>query len=89
VIDRKKQFHGVVSAASLEAELQNAEPDIRNAFLPGIEPLKSDAKVGDIITPVAQAPCGLPVVDEKGRYLGVVSRALLLEALNREEAGHA
>jgi glycine betaine/proline transport system ATP-binding protein len=33
---------------------------------------------------VAEAPCGIPIVDEENRYLGVVSKALLLETLNRE-----
>ncbi|MCT8972924.1 glycine betaine/L-proline ABC transporter ATP-binding protein ProV [Microbaculum marinisediminis] len=84
VIDKRQHFHGIVSAASLESELKSNSPELHRAFLPGIEPLPADSKIGEIITAVAQAPCGLPVVDAEGRYHGVVSRSLLLEALNRE-----
>ena len=84
VIDKRQTFHGVVSAASLEAEAKAVKPDLHNAFLPDVTLLSADANIGDIITDVAQAPCGLPVVDTNGRYRGVVSRAILLEALNRE-----
>ncbi|KAA5605158.1 glycine betaine/L-proline ABC transporter ATP-binding protein ProV [Roseospira marina] len=86
IVDKRQNFHGVVSVASLEAEAKAAHPELHNAILPDIDPIKADTNIGDIIGVVAQAPCGLPVVDENGRYKGVISRALLLEALNREGA---
>ncbi|MCF1504991.1 glycine betaine/L-proline ABC transporter ATP-binding protein ProV [Afifella sp. H1R] len=89
VLDRRQHFHGVVSAASLEEQVKSGKPELRNAFLPDIEPLKADTRIGEIIGAVAAAPCGLPVVDDNGRYLGVVSRALLLQALDRETAQDA
>ena len=85
VLDRKQRFEGVVSAASLEAESKKSNPQLHNAFLTEIQPLDADSKIGDVLGAVAEAPCGLPVVDEKGRYLGVVSRAKLLQALDRED----
>ena len=85
VLDRRQHFHGVVSTATLERQLREPEPDITKAFIPGIPSIPEDRKIGDIIGEVAQAPCGLPVVDRDNRYLGVVSRAVLLEALQREE----
>ena len=84
VVCGRKKLHGVVSVDSLEAEARKPAPQLRNAFLPGIEPLLQDTKISEIIGPVAQAPCGLPVVDENGIYQGVISRGLLLEALDRE-----
>jgi len=33
---------------------------------------------------VAASPCGLPVVDEAGRYRGAISKAVLLQTLDRE-----
>ena len=84
VVDKSQKFHGVVSAASLEAALSTATPRLSDAFIPDIEPLASDRRIGDVIGLVAAAPCGLPVVDGDGRYRGVVSRAVLLGALNRE-----
>ena len=84
VIDKSQHFHGVVSAASLEAEFSSPDPRLSNAFIPGIEPLAANRRIGDVIGLVNAAPCALPVVDGAGRYLGVVSRAVLLGALNRE-----
>ena len=86
IVDRRQHYHGVVSTASLEAEAKAAKPDLNKAFLPNAEPIKASTNIGEIIGPVAQAPCGLPVVDDNNRYVGVISRALLLEALNREGA---
>jgi len=86
IMDKRQHFHGVVSVSSLEAEGRSPQPELTKAFLPDIEPIRADTSIGEIIGPVAQAPCGLPVVDENNRYVGVVSRALLLEALNREGA---
>ena len=84
VIDKGQKFHGVVSAASLEKVIGAAEPKLTDAFIAGIEPLPADRRIADVIGAVNAAPCGLPVVDEEGRYRGVVSRAVLLGALNRE-----
>ncbi|SDE41656.1 glycine betaine/L-proline ABC transporter ATP-binding protein ProV [Rhodospira trueperi] len=86
IVDKRQHFHGVVSVTSLEAEAKTTKPELHNAFLSDIEPLKASTSIGEIIGTVAQSPCGLPVVDDNNRYLGVVSRALLLEALNREGA---
>ena len=86
ILDKRQSFHGVVSIESLEKEAKSAKPELHKAFLSEIEPIKADTSIGEIIGPVAQAPCGLPVVGEDNRYVGVVSRALLLEALNREGA---
>jgi len=84
VIDAGRKYHGVVSASSLEHEMKAADPQLSHAFLPGVTTLSSDRHVGDVIGEVAAAPCPLPVVDAGGRYIGVVSRAILLGALSKE-----
>ena len=86
VIDRQQVFHGVVSTESLKAQLDAGSTDVQNAFIPDVEPIAWDEKIGDIIQKVAYAPCGLPVVDGNGRYLGVISRTVLLEAFKREDS---
>jgi hypothetical protein len=40
--------------------------------------------LNDLIGVVAASPCGVPVVDAEHRYVGVVSKAALLETLDRE-----
>ena len=88
VVDARQQFHGVVSVASLEAALRRENAGMQSAFLPDVKPLKADTRISEIIAPVAESPCGLPVVDDSGRYLGVISRSRLLRSLDRAETAH-
>ena len=85
IVDASQRYLGVVSGATLEREMKAADPQMARAFVPGVEALAADRRIGDVINQVNAAPCGLPVVDSGGRYLGVVSRAVLLGALSRED----
>jgi glycine betaine/proline transport system ATP-binding protein len=84
VIDKGQRFHGVVSVDSLTAQLKKDEPKLSNAYLDDIPSLSADSLVADLIGAVASSPCGLPVVGDGDRYLGVVTKAGLLETLDRE-----
>ena len=55
-----------------------------NAYLPDIPPVDAETPISELLGIVASAPCGLPVVDADARYLGVISRASLLQTLDRE-----
>ncbi|MBK8010648.1 MAG: glycine betaine/L-proline ABC transporter ATP-binding protein ProV [Deltaproteobacteria bacterium] len=81
VVGPDRSFHGVVSVDSL----RSVEQSLAQAFLPGIEPVPADAPLSDVMTKVARAPCGVPVVDDAKRYLGVITRANLLLALDGRE----
>lgn len=78
-------YHGVVSVDTLRDAQQRGETGIHAAYLPDIEPIPAETPVADLIGVVARTPCGVPVVNAKGRYLGVISKAALLETLNRQE----
>jgi len=84
VIDKGQHFHGVVSVDSLTAQLKTDEPHLSNAYLDDIPRLDAETPVSELIGTVATSPCGLPVVGEGNRYLGVVTKAGLLETLDRE-----
>jgi glycine betaine/proline transport system ATP-binding protein len=77
-------YHGVVSVDTLREAQQRGENQIHAAYVPDVEPLAADTPVSDLIGDVARAPCGVPVVNAKGRYMGVISKALLLETLDRQ-----
>ncbi|MFD1626287.1 glycine betaine/L-proline ABC transporter ATP-binding protein ProV [Azospirillum griseum] len=47
------------------------------------EPVAADAPLHSLLRRVATAPCPVPVVDGGGRFLGVLTRAALLETLDR------
>jgi glycine betaine/proline transport system ATP-binding protein len=84
VVDRGQRYHGLVSVDSLQQQLRQSEPSISAAFLEDIPILRADTAVSDLLGTVANAPCGLPVVDEQNRYMGVITRASLLETLDRD-----
>lgn len=83
VVDAYGRFLGVVSVRSL-AQLGRNGGDFSAAYLPEIEPITANTPVGELIGVVAQAPTSVPVVDDQGRYQGVISKAALLETLDRE-----
>jgi len=58
--------------------------ELSSAFIEDIETIPADMSVSSLIGYVANAPCGLPVVDKQNRYQGVVTKTALLEALDRE-----
>ncbi len=84
VIDKGQRYCGVVSIESLQKQLEAAEPKLTDAYLTGAPALDGETAISEIIGAVAASPCGLAVVDEQQKYLGVVTKACLLETLNRE-----
>jgi glycine betaine/proline transport system ATP-binding protein len=87
VIDKGQHFLGVVSADSLKQEQQQSAPSLSHCYLKEIPVLAADTPLAEVIGPVANTPCGLPVVDAAQRYLGTITKASLLETLDRE-SGH-
>ncbi len=83
VVDPKQVFHGIVSTDTLTPLRNRTDAKLAEAFLPDIRPLKTTQLLNDILGDVAAAPCGLPVVDDQGRYRGVITKSRLLETLDR------
>ncbi len=83
VVGKEGDLVGVVSADSLQ-DVIRAHKTLDEALLP-VAPINATLSIGEILGVVAQAPCPLPVVDEDNKYMGVISRTLLLETLDREE----
>jgi glycine betaine/proline transport system ATP-binding protein len=84
VIDKGQRFHGVVSVDSLKAQLQTEKPSLSKAYLADIPVLDVSTPLSELIGTVAGSPCGVPVVDGQRRYAGVLTKAALLETLDRE-----
>ena len=83
VIDKSNRFIGVVSASSLHDVIKNKQT-LAEAIINDIQAIPADTSIRDIISIVAQAPCAVPIIDEQHNYVGVVSKARLLETLDRE-----
>ncbi|SFM86108.1 glycine betaine/proline transport system ATP-binding protein [Izhakiella capsodis] len=84
VLERQK-FLGVVSIESLKSALA-AGAGLEQAMLPEPAPVPADTSLNELLSHVAQAPCAVPVVDEDSRYVGIISKGILLQALDREGA---
>jgi glycine betaine/proline transport system ATP-binding protein len=84
VIDKQQRFHGVVSIDSLTAQLKSDDPRLSSAYLPEVPILAADTPLSELIGDVAASPCGLAVIDGDRHYVGVVTKASLLETLERE-----
>lgn len=84
VRDQEGRFQGIVSRQTLESQLRSPQPRFRHAFLPDIQPVSSSVPVHNLLRLVAGTDWPVPVVDGDGVFLGAISRALLLQTLDRE-----
>ncbi|WP_246458048.1 quaternary amine ABC transporter ATP-binding protein [Azospirillum oryzae] len=75
-------FRGVDASRVLRAR-DIARPPDDGPPQPGLEPVAADTPIHALLGRVAAAPGPLPVVEADGRLIGVISRAVLLEALDR------
>ncbi len=90
VLNAKKQFLGTVSVDSLSDAIEKGrtgEP-IDICFLPGATAASTDDNMQDILADVAEKPWPVPVVDDTGRYMGVVSKNRFLKTLHKSENGN-
>ncbi|WBM71537.1 glycine betaine/L-proline ABC transporter ATP-binding protein ProV [Buttiauxella sp. WJP83] len=83
VIERGQKFLGIVSTDSLKAALA-AGQGLDNAYLETPAAVSADTSLSDLLTHVGQAPCAVPVVGEESQYVGIISKGVLLQALDRE-----
>jgi len=83
VVGKDLKFLGVVTIDALKEQHQ-VHGKLTNAVVRDIQAVAADKPLNEMLGEVAEAPYGVPVVDDKGRYQGVVTRAALLRTLDRE-----
>ena len=86
VVSPNKRYLGTVSADTLRSALDGhvGPLGLQHAYIPALPTLAADAPVAGLFGQVAQAPCGLPVVADDGRFCGAISKTTLLKFLDRE-----
>lgn len=90
VVSPDQKLMGVVSLDSLQkAAKAGADAKLRDAFLPEPLMLTPDTPISALYEPLTQHPYGLPVVDEKGRYRGAITRNTMLEFLHQQHSEDA
>jgi len=88
VLDSQKRFKGVVSTDSLRELIDtysSGKRDIEDAFLQEAVAVRSSECLQDILPYVASHAWPVPVVNDDGKYLGVVSKNRFLKTLYRAE----
>ncbi|MBU9845385.1 glycine betaine/L-proline ABC transporter ATP-binding protein ProV [Rahnella ecdela] len=83
VLERGQKFIGVVSIESLKTALK-ANLTLESALLESPASVQADMPLSELISYVAAAPCAVPVVNEDNNYIGIISKAMLLQALDKE-----
>ncbi|GBU12219.1 glycine betaine/proline ABC transporter periplasmic binding protein [Enterobacterales bacterium] len=83
VLERGQKFIGVVSIDSLKVALK-ANQSLDSALLDLPAPVPADMPLSELISHVAAAPYAMPVVNEDNNYIGIISKAMLLRALDKE-----
>jgi glycine betaine/proline transport system ATP-binding protein len=85
VLERGQKYIGVVSLDSLKSALKENR-SLDSALLELPAPVPADMPLSELISQVAAAPCAVAVVSEESNYIGVISKAMLLRALDKEGA---
>jgi glycine betaine/proline transport system ATP-binding protein len=87
VLDAERKFIGIVSADSLKSAIEaagGAKADMEKAYLPDVWAASADDTMQDILPYVAAHGWPIPVVEDGGKYRGVISKNLFLRTLHRE-----
>ena len=87
VIDDNRIFKGIVSTDSLREMFDRDDQPhlVSNAYLPGVKSANTNDSLQDILPEVANHPWPLPILSDKGEYLGAISKNLFLRTLHRTE----
>lgn len=83
VVDRRNLYVGLVSTDTLQTA-SKAGHTLTQALLGDTITFLPETPVGELIGQVANLPYGVPVVDENHIYHGVITKARLLQTLDRE-----
>lgn len=84
VLDQDHKVLGVVSVESLVKCSNQPDTTLRDALLPNARSVPGDLPIDELIRLSIASPWPLPVVDEDGRYIGAVTKTILLSKLCKE-----
>lgn len=82
VIGHAMEFIGIVTLNGALQAKKDKLPSILSVIMRGVPTVEQDAMIGDIIGAASDAPFPLAVLDDRGRLVGIVSRAAILSNLS-------
>lgn len=83
VIGEDHTYHGMVTADTLAEQAEAAEPKFETAIVERDRAISADADLNEVVQRAAETIHPIPVVDERGHYIGSISRATVLRTLGR------
>ncbi|MDN5450030.1 MAG: glycine betaine/L-proline ABC transporter ATP-binding protein ProV [Enterobacterales bacterium] len=83
VVERGQKYIGIVSVESLKQALSQGQ-SLDSALLSAPEAVDADTSLNELISQVAQSPCGVPVTSADGIFIGIINKGTLLQALDKE-----
>lgn len=84
VLGRNRQFKGMVSVNTLtRAEGATGEALWSAALIADVAAAPHDMGLSEVLSMVAGSEYPVPVVDDEGRYLGIIDRKILLQTLDK------
>lgn len=86
VLDSEGRLQGVVSRDSVQTALESSAMSLADALLADVTPASHALDLNSLIGRVVACPSPLPVVDDAGVCLGVVTQTMLLQKFVQEEA---
>ncbi len=81
LIDRDRTLRGVLRDDDVVAAQRAGTEALGELTRDEVTPVHVDAPLMDIFAPCAETPLPVPVVDDRGRLVGVIPRVTLLEAM--------
>jgi len=87
VLDAGHRLVGMVSTDSLRRAIEAGGPDrpLDQAFIKEARPVNASESMQDILPEIASRTWPVPVLDDGGKYIGVVSKNIFLSTLHRTE----
>lgn len=84
ILERGGRYRGMVSVNTLaKADRSGSEARWEDAFIKPLEPAMRDMGLSEVLSTVADSEYPVPVVDESGKYLGIIDRKILLQTLDK------
>ncbi|WP_407341799.1 glycine betaine/L-proline ABC transporter ATP-binding protein [Pengzhenrongella phosphoraccumulans] len=81
VIDRHRKLLGVVRDQDIAAAVRVGPVALVDLTRDEVSAVSTEALLAELFAPAAETPLPVPVVDEKGRLVGVIPRVTLLDAM--------
>jgi len=81
VVDRSRVLRGIVRDADAVDATRAGKDTLEGLIDDSLTSVSVDTPLAEVFAPAAESPLPVPVTDDKGRLVGVIPRAILLEAM--------